>query len=161
VFHWEANDQFAEEAFTVYDHPKVLIFQKQPDFSADRVQSILGAVDLTNVVHLTPKQAGSYRSLVLSPTQAAQQQAAGTWSQLFSYDWIQNRYPVLGLLIWYVFILVLGLLTYPIVRRALPGLGDKGYPLARSLGLILIGYASWASGSIGIPNTRLTLSLIF
>ena len=22
VFHWEANDQFAEEAFTVYDHPE-------------------------------------------------------------------------------------------------------------------------------------------
>ena len=55
VFHWEANDQFAEEAFTVYDHPKVLIFQKQPDFSAAGVQKLLGAVDLSNVVHLTPR----------------------------------------------------------------------------------------------------------
>ena len=67
VIHWQANDQFAEEAFTVYDHPKVLIFQKQPDFSAAQVQSILGAVDLSNVVHLTPKQASSYKSLMLPP----------------------------------------------------------------------------------------------
>ncbi len=62
VIYWQANDQFAEEAFTVYDHPKVLIFQKQPDFSTAQVQSILGAVDLSNVVHLTPKQASSYES---------------------------------------------------------------------------------------------------
>ncbi len=74
VFKWEANDQFAEEAFTVYDHPKVLIFQKQPDFSAAQVQNILGAVDLSNVVHLTPRQASSYKSLMLrlgKPCQAA------------------------------------------------------------------------------------------
>ncbi len=154
LIHWQANDQFAEEAFTVYDHPKVLIFQKQPDFSAAQVQSILGAVDLSNVIHLTPKQASSYKSLMLPADQLAQQQAGGTWSQLFNYDWIQNRYPILGLIIWYLFILILGLLTYPIVRLALPGLGDKGYPLSRSLGLILFGFLCWASGSFGVPITR-------
>jgi YYY domain-containing protein len=161
VINWQANDQFAEEAFTVYDHPKVLIFQKQPDFSAAQVQSILGAVDLSNVVHLTPKQASSYKSLMLPADKLAQQQAGGTWSQLFNYDWIQNRYPVLGLIIWYLFILILGLLTYPIVRLALPGLGDKGYPLSRALGLILFGFLCWASGSFGVPVTRLTVGVMF
>ena len=76
---------------------------------------------------------------MLSPVALAQQQAGGTWSQLFSYGWLQNRYPVLGLILWYVFILLLGLLMYPIVRYALPGLGDKGYPAARALGLVLLG----------------------
>ena len=158
---WQANDQFAEEAFTVYDHPKVLIFQKTPDFSAARVQLILGAVDFSNVIHLTPKQAGSYKDLMLSPGRAAQEQAGGTWSQLFSYDWIQNRYPFVGLIIWYLFIFVLGLITYPIVRIAFPGLGDKGYPLSRALGLVIFGYFSWLSGSVGIPNTRLTVGVVF
>jgi YYY domain-containing protein len=161
VFHWEANDQFAEEAFTVYDHPKVLIFQKQADFNPAKVQSILSAVDLTNVVHLTPKQASSYKSLMLSPSALAQQQAGGTWSQLFNYNWIQNQYPVVGLVIWYLFIFVLGLLMYPIVRLALPGLGDKGYPLSRTLGLILFGFACWITGSLGVPVTRLTVGVIF
>ncbi len=158
---WQANDQFAEEAFTVYDHPKVLIFQKQPDFNAAKVQLLLGAVDISNVVHLTPKQAGSYKSLMLSPSRAAQEQAGGTWSQLFNYDWIQNKYPFVGLIIWYLFIFILGLITYPIVRMAFPGLGDKGYPLSRALGLVIFGYLSWLSGSVGVPNTRLTVGVVF
>ncbi len=160
VFHWEANDQFAEEAFTVYDHPKVLIFEKQPDFDPAKVQRILGAVDLSNVVHLTPKQAGSYKSLMLSSDSLARQQAGGTWSQLFNYDWVQNRFPVLGLVIWYLFIFVLGVLVYPILRVAMPGLGDKGYPLARVLGLVLLAYLSWIAGSFGISVTRLTVALV-
>jgi YYY domain-containing protein len=163
LFHWEVNDQFAEEAFTVYDHPKVLIFQKTPAFNMAQVQSILGAVDLTHVVHLTPKQASSYRykDLMLSGKVLGGQQAGGTWSQLFSYDWIQNKYPLVGLVIWYVFILILGVLTYPIVRLAFPGLGADGYPLARALGLVLLGYFSWLSGSAGLPVTRLTVAAVF
>ncbi|HEX8992542.1 MAG TPA: DUF2298 domain-containing protein, partial [Anaerolineales bacterium] len=161
VLHWQANDQFAEEAFTVYDHPKVLIFQKQPDFSADRVRALLGAVDLTNVVHLTPNQANSYKSMILSPQALAQQQAGGTWSQLFNYDWIQNRFPVLGLIVWYIFIFILGVLVYPIIRLALPGLGDKGYPVSRVLGFVLLAYFSWLSGSFGVPVTRATVALVF
>jgi hypothetical protein len=34
----------AEEAFSVYDHPRVLIFEKTPEFSIDDVQAKLGRV---------------------------------------------------------------------------------------------------------------------
>ena len=50
---------------------------------------------------------------------------------------------------------------YPIVRYALPGLGDKGYPAARALGLVLLGYFSWLGGSVGLPVTRLTILAVF
>jgi YYY domain-containing protein len=153
------NDQFAEEAFTVYDHSKVLIFQKRPDYDPAHVQAVLGAVDLTHVVHLTPRQAGKYKELMLSSSRLAVEQAGGTWSELFDRAALYNRYPVIGLLLWYVTIFALGLFTYPILRAALPGLSDRGYPLARIAGMLLWAWFAWMAGSAGIPYSRLTIGV--
>jgi YYY domain-containing protein len=155
------NDQSAEEAFTFYDHPKVMIFKKNNDFNITKVQSVLGTVDLTKVIRLTPRQFDDFSTLLLPASRLTQQRAGGTWSELFDYDWLQNRYPVLGLFIWYLFIFILGLAVYPLTRLAMPGLADKGYPLSRALGLVLFGYLAWLGGSVGIPNTRLTIAIIF
>lgn len=157
----EINDQYAEEAFTFYDHPKVLIFKKSADFNAGQVRAALETVDLSQVVRLTPRQFSDYSSLLLPADRLASQRAGGTWSQLFNYDWLQNKYPVLGLLIWYLFIFVLGLAVYPIIRLAMPGLADKGYPLSRALGLVIFAYLVWLAGSVGIPYTRTTIAIVF
>ena len=45
------NTQFAEEAFTVYDHPKVLIFRKTADYDPDKVRAILEAVDISRELY--------------------------------------------------------------------------------------------------------------
>ena len=155
------NDQSAEESFTFYDHPKVMIFQKTKDFSPAKVQQLLGSVDLTNIVHLMPKDAANYKDLMLPDTRLAQQTAGGTWSKLFNYDWLQNKYPILGVLFWYGFIFVLGLFAYPITRLALPGLGQYAYPLSRIVGLALLAWTSWMGGSVGVPYTRVTISVVF
>nr|BAL58276.1 tetratricopeptide repeat domain protein [uncultured Chloroflexota bacterium] len=158
---WRINDQFAEEAFTVYDHPKVLIFQKRADFDAAQVQRILGSVDLTQVVHLTPRQASRYKSLLLPAPLWQLQQEGGSWSELFSYTWLQNRYPWLGLLLWYAFLFLLGAISYPLVRLVLPGLEDRGYALGRTFGLVLFAWLAWMAGSAGLPITRGSLGLAF
>lgn len=158
---FEINDQYAEEAFTFYDHPKVFIFKKRADFSTEEVRASLSTVDLTKVVRLLPTQFDDYSNLLLPSDRLGTQRAGGTWSQLFDYDWIQNRYPVFGLLVWYVFILVLGLAVYLLIRLAMPGLADKGYPLSRALGLVLFGYLVWVTGSAGVPVTRLTTMIVF
>ncbi|HJR79750.1 MAG TPA: DUF2298 domain-containing protein [Anaerolineales bacterium] len=155
------NDQAAEEAFTFYDHPKVMIFKKIADFDAEQVRSTLSTIDLTKVVKLAPPQYDDFSTLLLPENRLAQQRAGGTWSDLFDYDWLQNRYPVLGLVIWYLFIFVLGLTVYPLVRLAMPGLADKGYPLGRAFGLVLFGYLAWMAGSLTIPYTRITIAIIF
>ena len=157
----EINDEYAEEAFTFYDHPKVFIFKKNAKYDSANVQSTLGAVDLTKVIHLLPREFSDYKSLLLPAGKLASQRAGGTWSELFSYDWMQNKYPWLGLLIWYVFIFILGLAVYPLVRIAMPGLVDKGYPLSRALGLVLFGWLAWMAGSVGIPYTRATIAIVF
>jgi YYY domain-containing protein len=154
------NDQTAEEAFTFYDHPKVLVFKKNKDFNVSELRATLSTVDLTKVVHLLPTEFSKYSNLMLPDETLAKQRAGGTWSQLFNYSWIQNRFPVLGLVVWYLFIFILGLAVYPLLRLALPGLADKGYPLSRAFGLVLFGYLAWIAGSAGIPYTRTTIAIV-
>jgi YYY domain-containing protein len=153
------NDQTAEEAFTFYDHPKVLIYKKNADYSPAIVQSVLGKVDTSHAIHLTPGQADNYKSLMLPAEQLTIQQAGGTWSDLFNRDALYNRYPALGLVLWYMVIFALGLFVYPLVRAAFPGLADHGYPLARIVGLLLWAWLAWMAGSIGLSYSKLTIGI--
>ncbi|MFZ6029398.1 MAG: DUF2298 domain-containing protein [Chloroflexota bacterium] len=154
------NDQFAEEAFSVYDHPKVHIFKKNAGYDPQKTAEILNAVDLSLVVHVTPKKAGDKILTLLLPERLWEKQlAGGTWSELFSYDALLNRFPALGLIVWYLAVMLLGWIAYPFVRMALPGLQDRGYPLSRMAGLVLLAWMAWMGGSSGIPYTRSTITL--
>jgi YYY domain-containing protein len=155
------NDQAAEEAFTFYDHPKVMIFKKSETFDANQVRAILNTVDLTKVVQLKPAEFDDFKTLMLPESQLVKQRAGGTWSELFSYDWIQNKYPWLGVLYWYVFIFLLGLFAYPIARLALPGLKQYSYALGRIVGILLLAWLAWMAGSIGLDYTRLSIGVAF
>ncbi|GJQ35829.1 MAG: hypothetical protein JETCAE01_18390 [Anaerolineaceae bacterium] len=155
------NDQRAEEAFTFYDHPKVMIFRKTDTFTTDRVRAILGSVDLSKVVPLTPTQFSDFKTLMLPESRLASQRAGGTWSQLFDYDWLQNKYPLLGVLLWYTFLFVLGVFAYPIARLALPGLRQYSYALGRIVGLVLLAWLAWMGGSLGVPYTRISIGVAF
>lgn len=153
------NTQFAEEAFTVYDHPKVFIFKKTADFDLDRVVEIFDAIDLERVIHVTPKRAASRpMDLMLPADRLAEQRSGGTWRDYFDPASWQNRYQILGVTLWYLFITLLGLFTYPLTRLAFSGLADKGYPLNRMAGLVILAYMVWFGGSYRIPFGRWTIA---
>jgi YYY domain-containing protein len=155
------NDQSSEEAFTVYDHPKVFIFRKGPDYNSEKVREILGEVDLTKVVHITPKKAGELpKDMLLPADRLSGQFAGGTWSQLFNIGSWLNRWPILTVVVWYLVVALIGIIAYPILRFALPGLADRGYPLSRTAGLLLLSYLVWTAGSIKIPFTRPTITIM-
>lgn len=155
------NDQRAEEAFTFYDHPKVLLFKKSDDFDPNRLRAIFSTVDLTKVVQLTPTEFDNFKTLMLPQEQLTSQRARGTWSDLFDYDWLHNRYPLVGVLVWYAFVFVLGLFAYPLARLALPGLKQYSYALGRVTGLVVLAWLAWMGGSVGVPYTRLSIGVAF
>jgi YYY domain-containing protein len=51
---------------------------------------------------------------------------------------------------WYLFITLLGWLTFPLAYRLFPALADRGYTLARAAGLLLWGFLFWWMASLGI-----------
>ena len=156
----EINDQYAEEAFTVYDHPKVFVFKKGDDYDPEQVREYLGAVDLSKVIRITPKQADDHPgNLMLPPDRLAEQRSGGTWSDFFDYESFQNKYPFVTVVLWYLAISLLGWLVYPFVRYAMPGLTDRGYPLIRIGGMLLLAYLAWMAGSMQISFSRLTIGL--
>ncbi|MDQ3699337.1 MAG: DUF2298 domain-containing protein, partial [Chloroflexota bacterium] len=153
---WVINDDRAEEAFTVYDHPKVLIFQKQPDFSPERVRQVLGAVPLDDVVQVPPVQAGRSRLLMPESLRLANT-AGGTWSEEFALDGVANR---LAPLLWWLVLELLGLLAAPLAWIAFPRLPDRGYGLSKALGLLAVAWLAWSLTSVRLlPWTRPTLAL--
>ena len=157
---FDINDQASEEAFTVYDHPKVFIFKKSQKYDQQNVQAILSAVDFSQVIRIPPMKAGPQpANLMLPPGRWEEQQQGGTWSQLFNPQALQNHYQVISVLIWYLSIFLLGLFVYPLLRIAFPGLSDKGYPVARTAGLLLLSYIVWLAGSFQIPFNRITISV--
>lgn len=160
LFGLTLNDQFAEEAFTVYDHPKVFIFQKRPDYYQNptlrqNLAQRLRSVDLSHIVRLPPMRYGPQpANLLLPPARLAQQRQGGTWAELFDPQSALNRSQPLAVLVWYLTITLLGWISYPLLRLAVPGLDDRGYPLARITGLLLLSYLVWLGASLGLTFTR-------
>jgi YYY domain-containing protein len=153
------NDQYAEEAFTVYDHPKVLIFKKTQNYNSQQVHTLLATVDFSHIIRKAPMR---YKmrpeDLLLPDYRWAEQRLGGTWSELFNTNNLQNRFPALSVVLWYISVALLGLITYPLLRFALPGLADGAYPLARTAGMLILSYIVWIAGSLRIPFSRPTIS---
>jgi YYY domain-containing protein len=155
------NDQFAEEAFTVYDHPKVLIFRKTDTYSSAQARQILNQANFSEMIRISPQKAALHpANLELPEDRQAVQSAGGTWSKLFNTQAWQNRYQIPGVILWYLSVGLLGLLVYPLLRIALPGLHDHGYPLARTAGMLVLAYLTWLAGSVNIPSSRLSISIV-
>jgi hypothetical protein len=154
------NSQFAEEAFTVYDHPKVLIFQKNAQYSLLNVISTLNSVDLTTVVRVTPRQTKSFPANLMLPLERlAVQRAGGTWSEIFDRNFLPNRTPALSIIYWYLAISLIGWVNYPLVRFVFSGLLDSGYPLIRIVGISLTAFLTWIAASTGALFSRGTISI--
>lgn len=128
------SDLGAEEAFWVYDHPRVLIFRRTAEFSPDRARLLLTQGMNWDEVYrgLRPQQVNE------APT--ALQLTPSAWNKLQALD---TRYlfapqsGLVGLLLWLLAIEVLGAAMIGLLWRLQLPLPDRGLSLARPLGLLL------------------------
>ncbi len=150
----------AEEAFSVYDHPPVWIFQKSERYSHERALALLGTIDLAEVVVMNPADATQAPNAMMLPASRWQnQQEAGSFGALFNRDGLLNRLPGLAAVAWWLAVVAIGWLAFPLAFAVFRGLPDRGFALARILGLLVVSWFGWIVASYEIlPHTRLTLA---
>lgn len=160
LFGIEINDDNAEEAFTVYDHPKVLIFKKTAQYSHAKTEQLFNSVDLSEVYRFTPLQATQVKTaLLLKPNDWLAQMQGGTWSQIFNPGDLINRIPVIG---WLALIEIMGWLAFPIAFVVFRALADRGYAFAKALGILFPAWLVWmlATQSVHVlPFSRASIAL--
>ncbi len=151
----------AEEAFSVYDHAPVWIFKKRADFNLENARAILNSIDLTTVVNQGPRESTKAPTLLMLPRDRLEaQRAGGTWSQMFNAEGLLNKVQPLGVLAWWLAMVVIGWLAFPLTYLVFGGLADRGYPLAKSVGLLFVAWLVWMLGSTRLmPFTRGTIAL--
>ncbi len=147
----------AEEAFSVYDHPRVLIFKKTPRYSRELAERLItGGVSWDEVYKITTRRASAApTALRLTDEQWPAYRDAGTWGALFTPDVLTGAVPWL---FWLLALEALGLACFALLFRLLPGLPDRGFALAKTFGLLLVAYLAWLLASIGADDGRPLMS---
>jgi YYY domain-containing protein len=146
----------AEEAFSVYDHPRVLIFRKTPAYTRALAEARLGVFDLTRTVKRTAFQSSRAPGGLLFDDRTREiQEAGGTWRALFPRSSPLNQSQPLAVLAWLALIQAVGLAAWFIWvgllkhrSSALLPLVDTGYAFSKALGLLLIGFVAWWLASL-------------
>ena len=152
---WRINDQPADEAFTVYDHPKVFVFRKTRAYNPDRLRAWLNAVDLRYVRRVLPGEAPPHpANLLLPPDRWYGARQGGTWRRLFPPESPLNRWQGVALGVWYGFLWLVAWVALPYLYPLFQGMAHRGYPWARVAGLLLWGWLIWFGGSLGWRVTR-------
>ena len=161
------NEIEGDEAFHVYDHPAVFVFRKSQDYSSAKVKALLSSASLRQahelsrdsnsadrlgVIYWTSMETDAAPTALTFPRSDYETQTAGgTWSERFFSDSIANSNQALGTLFWYIALLLIGFVTFPIVFTLFPSLADGGYGISKLAGLLLLAWLAWAASTLKFP----------
>jgi uncharacterized membrane protein len=153
------NDDTSDEAFTVYDHPKVLVFKKTARYSSENTAKLLNSVDLSELQKLKPiDYVASKNGFRMAPQVAAANYAGGTWSDIFNPNDLVNQFPLLA---WLVAIWAIGWIAFPYAFMAFRKFTDRGYAFTKTLGVLALAWLTWTLASYrALPFERATMVLV-
>ncbi len=136
---------FADESFSVYDHPKVMVLRNTGRYDAETIRRRIEAASLA-VAQRTPAAQGGGAGLMLSEEQARRQQAGGTWTDIVHPHGWAGRFPVLS---WLLVLQAMALAALPLTLMLMRPLSDRGYLFAKVVGLLAVGLVVWLLASVG------------
>jgi len=179
IFH----DQAADESFTVYDHPRPIIFRKVRDLTDEEWETLL-AGSWEGAVHGYVGELPLLAKLRASLTGVAQfgkssypepveetglllDEPVGELPVVSDFRWntIANRSTLVAVLLWWLAVVVVALAVWPVTYTVFHRLRDRGHLLSKSLGLVILGYLVWLPSSLrllrnGLPLTLAALALL-
>ena len=134
------NDSHADESYFVFDHPRSRIFVRDNPYPYTSEQLFH---KLLQGVQLPPSCAslsGAQRSLLLNAQQIADDQQSPPFGVQFPAGNLSNTFPIF---VWWLALMLSGVLAYPLVFAAFRGLTDRGYIFSKTLGILLLAYSTW------------------
>ncbi len=145
------SDHTVQESWSSYDHPRVLILQKSADYSRANLETKLGHGPFAQAT-VTPAGAEK-NALLLSDADLKTQQQGGTWTDVFSDSGIAHSAPTL---LWVLVLELAGLAVTPLALTLFRRLPDRGYLLAKPLGVVLLAYPVWLIVSLKLVHFEQT-----
>jgi len=138
-------DDRADESFTVYDHPKVLVFEKERDLTDEEFDRLFAK----SLVPAEPERKVGKSLLLEGPVDELPVIKDRGWNRL------ANSHPLLSILFWWLAVEMLGLVALPLTLLVFHHLADGGYILAKTLGLLVVAYLVWLVASLRLFTNSL------
>ena len=133
-------DDGAEEQFTVYDHPRVLLFKKTARFSPTEARRLLlGAMPKTPPTMNDWERWPRALRQVSAPVRPDHRAEAEHTPSVEPSEAGASSFG--AAIVWYLALLLVGAAALPLAWTFFPRLQDRGFGFARLLGLVLATYA--------------------
>jgi YYY domain-containing protein len=132
---------WADESFTVYEHPVSFVFENRKKLSAAELLVAVGGFEAQPPA-ATVRQPG----LLLTPEESDAQQGGGTWRETF---FLRKAPETVKWLVWLVAAQAMAFAALPLSLTLFRALPDRGYLLAKPLGVLLAATVAWLLASLG------------
>lgn len=132
------NDDWADESFTVYDHPKALIFKNTARHPAEYIERLLRAEPKIDWWPVLDRALDARED---RPPWGAEGEAP-------PLDAAGGRRGARALVAWLAMAEALGLIALPIASSLFAGLRDRGAPFAKTLSIVIAGWLVWLAASL-------------
>ncbi|MEM7094033.1 MAG: DUF2298 domain-containing protein [Actinomycetota bacterium] len=146
------DDSNAEEAFTLYDHPTVFIWEKTDEFSVERAYALLNPDRARTAVNAIPRDAYA-NAAMLRPDAYVTQQTGSSFAEVHP----ASPNSVIAAMSWFVLIQVAALAIAPTLLLRGGRSAGAVYGFSKVLGLVLLSFPTWLVVSWNWFNLSSTL----
>ncbi len=143
IYNWDWFG-WADESFTVYEHPHAIVFQNVEKLDQEE---LLGRLYQGEPPDDLDRAIIRDVGLVYDDGQAETQRSGDDWSTIYFLKDLPNEY---AWLIWLVAVQLISLAAFPLTYVVFRPLTDRGYLFSKPLGLLIVATLAWLLASFGI-----------